>query len=159
MYGERSMHYSNIEYGTNTKTIKRIKKKKGYTEHLPKIVSWYIIIVFLKSCYEDEANISIYNTASEINCVPSVMILTCMCINKTTASVPWGMNQYNIIKTSKKSVITKTSNHKNSTGLYYAYGNKGNFGLINDSITSQYTYQKYKSKFKTKLSQSNNNFI
>ena len=67
------------------------------------------------------------------------------------------MNRYNIIKISKKSVITKASKHSNSTGLYYSYGNKCNFGLIKDSSVSQYIYQIYKSKFQTELSDSNNN--
>ena len=130
------------------KNNKKDKEKEGiywaffWEIDLPKTASRYTISVFPKSCYEDGANIIVYDTASAINDVPSWIILACMCINTTTENVSWGMNQYNILKTSKKSVITKTSNHNNSTDLYYAYGNKGNFWLINNSSVSQRTYKK-----------------
>ena len=31
--GKRIYHYNDIKYGKNVTTIKRIKKKRGYTEH------------------------------------------------------------------------------------------------------------------------------
>ena len=143
-------------------TIRRIRNKRGYTEHFLEIelrtmVSRYIIIVARKRNYTDEANIIICNSSSAKNYVPSGMLLLCLCVDKTKSGVSWGQDHCNIVKASKRSVITAKIKHNNSTGLYYSYGNKGNFGLINDSSVSQYKYWKSKSKFQIKLSKSNNN--
>jgi len=35
--GKRIYHYNDIKYGTNVNTIKRIKNKRGYTEHFLEI--------------------------------------------------------------------------------------------------------------------------
>ena len=162
--GKRIYHYNDIKYGTNVNTIKRIKKKRGYTEHFLEIelrtmVSRYIIIVAPKSNFADEANIIICNSSSAENYAPSGMLLLCLCVDKTKSGVSWGQDHCNIVKASKRSVITSKITHNNSTGLYYSYGNKGNFGLINDSSVSQYTYKKYKSEWRNEMSHSSNNFM
>ena len=41
--------------------------------------------------------------------------------------------------------MTIMSSHFGSTGEYYSFGNKGNFGMIDDSSVGQYACKIYKS--------------
>ena len=83
------------------------------------------------------------------------MILLCYCVHSQKQlqnRCEWGIEEYNIMKSSKRSVITKKNNHNESTGKYYSYGNKGSFDLVDGSSVSQYTYRKYKDDVKNCLS-------
>ena len=41
--------------------------------------------------------------------------------------------------------MSMMSSHFGSNGEYYSFGNKGNFGIIDDSFVVQYAFKKYKS--------------
>lgn len=111
-------HYNDIKYDENVKIIKRIKKKSGYTDNLLKIelqimVSRHILILFARHSYTDEGNIIIFNNTSATNYVPSGLLLSYMWVDKTAAGVSWVQDHYNIVESSKNSVITATKKHKN----------------------------------------------
>lgn len=55
------------------------------------------------------------------------------------------------MKASTNSVITKKNNHNESSGYYYSYGNRGNFGIVDGSSIGQYTYKCLGNNLKTTL--------
>ena len=61
----------------------------------------------------------------------------------------WNESVFKAIKTSKNNVITKKNNHNGSSGYYYSYGNRSNFGMIDGSSVRQYSHKKFKDDVKT----------
>ena len=47
-----------------------------------------------------------------------------------------------MMKRHKNNTVKGKTNHHNSSGLYFSYGNRANFGLINNSSVSQYLNRK-----------------
>ena len=48
--------------------------------------------------------------------------------------------------------MTMQSSHFGSQGEYYSFGNKTNFGMVNDSSLDQYEIKKYRSAMTTRKS-------
>ena len=42
------------------------------------------------------------------------------------------------LKRCKTNIIIARTSHYGSTGLYYSYGNRDNYGMINNSLVTQY---------------------
>ena len=79
-------------------------------------------------------------------------LLLCICVSKVdNNAIEWGQNEWNIIKSSKKNVITKSFKHNDSCGHYYAYGNKGNFGMKGHSSVGQYSFKSRKGNKKQSM--------
>ena len=49
----------------------------------------------------------------------------------------WNESIWKAMKASKNNIITKKKNHNGSSGYYYIYGNKGNFGMVDGSSVGQ----------------------
>lgn len=57
----------------------------------------------------------------------------------------WTDEHYNKLKYSKNNILASSkSKHFNSTGQYYSFGNKGNFGMIGTSSVGIYCSKSYK---------------
>ena len=50
----------------------------------------------------------------------------------------WGREQYDIVKSCKKNIITLANNHHGSCGDYFSWGNKGNYGMKDKSSVGSY---------------------
>ena len=50
----------------------------------------------------------------------------------------WGREQYDIVKSCKKNIMTLGNNHHGSYGEYFSWGNKGNYGMKNKSSVGSY---------------------
>ena len=55
----------------------------------------------------------------------------------------WGLNDAVNIKKCKTNIITGHSTHFGSTGKYYSFGNRANYGMIDKSSITQYVLKKY----------------
>ena len=83
---------------------------------------------------------------------PSGIIVLFMCklqTDKYTTEYTWGQKEANILKTCKNNIITGHSHHFGSSGNYYSYGNRANYGMINNSSVTQYVSKKYSNKERT----------
>ena len=57
----------------------------------------------------------------------------------------WGGDKLNIVKECKTNVIKGNSSHHGSSGNYFSFGNRANYGKINNSSITQYVPKKYMS--------------
>ena len=58
----------------------------------------------------------------------------------------WGNKDALNVKKWKSNIITGYSSHFGSTGNYYSFGNRANYGLIGTSSLTQFTQKKFKCK-------------
>ena len=56
----------------------------------------------------------------------------------------WGPNDAINVKKCKTNIITGHSTHFGSTGKYYSFGNRANYGMIDKSSITQFVHKKYK---------------
>ena len=54
----------------------------------------------------------------------------------------WNASHRDLMRAHKPSIITTEGTHHGSSGDYYSYGNKANFGMVNLSLVAQYTDKK-----------------
>ena len=79
--------------------------------------------------------------------------------NSVKSSYSWDTKDVTMLKRCKNNIITARTSHFGSTGLYFSFGNRGNFGMINNSSVTQYAHKKHRDDLKThKLSRHANNF-
>ena len=69
---------------------------------------------------------------------------------KIKSGYSWAKKDAINIKSCKNNSISAHSNHFSSTGEYFSFSNRGNYGLINNSSVAQFADKKFKSKNKTK---------
>ena len=62
----------------------------------------------------------------------------------------WGQKDAVKIKKWKNNIISKHSTHFGSTGNYYSFGNRANYGMIDQSSLTQFVHKKFKSLTKMK---------
>ena len=67
----------------------------------------------------------------------------------------WGKKDSIFLKRCKQNIISCHSTHYGSTGKYYSFGNRANFGLINNSSITQYVPKKYKNLDRMDISKEN----
>ena len=67
----------------------------------------------------------------------------------TKTSYSWDSDDLVNIKRCKPNIITARTSHYGSTGLYYSYGNRGNYQMMNNSSITQYAHKKYKCPLKS----------
>ena len=71
----------------------------------------------------------------------------------------WGRKEFDILNMCKTSVINGHSSHHGSLGKYYSFGNRANYGMIENSSITQYVSKKYSSTSKTQDAEENANVI
>lgn len=77
---------------------------------------------------------------------PSGIVVLCMIkLERETIKTQylWGPDDARNIKTCKTNIITAHSTHFGSTGQYYSFGNRANYGMIGKSSITQYVNKKY----------------
>ena len=92
-------------------------------------------------------------------CGSGYLLLSLCVMNKKEKEslYSWGKDECDILRFSKKNIITKTNNHNMSLGEYYSFGNKGSYdnGNVNNSSVGQYANKKYKNKYRQQSSDIN----
>ena len=82
---------------------------------------------------------------------PSGVVVLCMVKlerEKIASQYLWGLQDTVNIKKWKNNIITGHSTHFGSTGNYYSFGNRANYGLIDKSSLTQFAHKKFKSESK-----------
>ena len=67
---------------------------------------------------------------------PSGAIVLCIAVIESRSkdhTNTWGEEELHTLKQCKPNIVTKTTQHFGSSGLIYSFGNRGNFGMINNS--------------------------
>ena len=70
----------------------------------------------------------------------------------TKSSYSWDAKDVAKLKQCKSNIITARTSHFGSTGLYFSYGNRGNYGMVNNSSVTQYAHKKFKNQQKSQKS-------
>ena len=82
---------------------------------------------------------------------PSGVVVLCMVKlerEKIASQYLWGLKDAVNIKKWKNNIITGHSTHYGSSGNYYSFGNRANYGLIDKSSLTQFAHKKFKSETK-----------
>ena len=93
------------------------------------------------------------NTNDISNYKPSGILVLLMVKLKSTlvkSQYSWGQKDAVEIKKWKNNIISKHSTHFGSTGNYYSFGNRANYGMIDQSSLTQFVHKKFKSLTKMK---------
>ena len=164
--------YNIIKYGDNVKTMKKKSKIDGeqtvYSKDikLAEMKGKYLFITGDKKDYMHDPNIFCIDTTTRCDCnngndgkyKPSGVVVLCIITlnyqkNKTGWS--WGKQHYDLVRKSKHDLMGGSASHFGSEGKYYSFGNKGNYGMKNDSSVGQYTNRQYKDASKMLMSNVN----
>ena len=82
---------------------------------------------------------------------PSGVVVLCMCVlnyQRNNTGWSWGKSHYDLVRQSKNNLMAGMASHFESEGKYYSFGNKGSYGMINNSSVGQYANRKYKDESK-----------
>ena len=92
-----------------------------------------ILIDGMEGCQHHNEN----NTTSKMS---GYVILAVMHLDKSLDKFgfKWGREQYEVVKSCKKNIMTLANNHHGSCGEYFSWGNKGNYGMKNKSSVGSY---------------------
>ena len=107
---------------TSTKDLSELIRKRSV-----------ILIDGMAGCQDD-------NETSTTKYMSGYVVLGIMHLDKSMdkSGLQWGIDQYNIIKSCKKNIMTAANNHHGSCGEYFSWGNKGNCGMQNNSSVRSY---------------------
>ena len=168
------VQYKTVQYGTNL-----LKKRKQCITNDKKI-HWKEISIgntggyfFLITTKEDvmklydnilivDGSCKVCDDSIDNTDHPSGMVILLYCKMQNNVSgrgYRWGPHQAKFCKLTKENVISKDANHHGSEGEYYSFGNKANYGMIDQSSLALYTYKKYKNSISNELSELNANII
>ena len=82
---------------------------------------------------------------------PLRVVVLCFCVlnrqKKNTGQV-WGRNHLKLIRQIKSNLMGSIGSHFYSEGLYYSYGNKGSYVMIDNSSVGQYLNKSYDDQVK-----------
>ena len=89
-----------------------------------------ILIDSMEGCQNGKAS----NAKSKIL---DYVLLAVMQLDKTLDRLgfKWGREQYEIVKSCKKNIMTLVNNHHGSCGEYFSWGNKGNYGMKDNFLS------------------------
>ena len=82
---------------------------------------------------------------------PSGAIVLCIAVIESRSkdhTNTWGEEEIHTLTQWKPNIVTKTTQHFGSSGLIYSFGNRGNFGMIDNSSITTYANRKFKNKAK-----------
>ena len=161
-----TLSYSSVTYGANIILKRKCCESNGKSLHwkrpqLKNIKGGYILIVGDKlELMETNDDLIVVDGSSQENdhksindrYKPSGKVILSLCKlhqqhNNTYFS--WGKSEAKLLKKSKHNVMKGHSSHFGSTGDYYSFGNRANYGMINNSSVTQYVSKKYTSGKKT----------
>ena len=141
--------YEKIIYGRNI----RVRRKEGENRIIPKVMKkkFFLITTNKEQCLEISSNtkfVSNNDTCKSDKAIKkSGTVLLAFChVNPQgqCGSKKWGYNDYSKLRSCKKNVISKHTNHFHSKGCYYSFGNKAMFQCKDNSSVSVYGNKKNK---------------
>ena len=141
--------YEKIIYGRNI----RVRRKEGENRIMPKVMKkkYFLTTTNKEECLEISSNtkfVSNNDTCKSDKAIKkSGTVLLAFChVNPQgqCGSKNWGYNDYSKLKSCKKNVISKHTNHFHSKGCYYSFGNKAMFQCKDNSSVSVYGNKKNK---------------
>ena len=145
--GRTEVYYSKIEYGKHVTVMKRKSISNDKSIKLKEVnistkkVNYFIITTEKTAVLRDKLNLIIDATHQAENHQSSGKIFLCVCIynhQKDRIGWTWGKDHYTAIDNSKPNMLIGDSKNFESTGKYYSYGNKGAFGMVDNTSVSQY---------------------
>ena len=164
--------YNIIKFGDNVKTMKKKSKQSGeqilYSKDikLAEMKGKYVYITGDKKYYLHDPNIFYINTTARCDYnnrndgkyKPSGVVVLCVitlnCQQQKT-DWNWGKQHYDLVRKCKNDLMGGSASHYGSEGKYYSFGNKGNYGMKDNSSVGQYTNRQYKDSSKMLMSNVN----
>ena len=137
------VRYEKITYGWNI----RVRRKEGENRIIPKVMkkNYFLITTNKEQCLEISSNtkfVSNNDTCKSDKAIKKsgTVVLAFCHVNPQgqCGSKNWGYNDFLKLKSCKKSVIGKHTNHFHSKGYYYSFGNKAMFKCKDDTSVSVY---------------------
>ena len=164
--------YDKVTIGSNISTIRRkfISNKKRLQCKIPllsRIKGSFLAIVGKKDdilatnnkvLVVDGSSQELGNNENNKGYKASGMVLLCLVTlkkDRNETGYTWGKREATFLKSCKSNIMTGRSHHFSSTGNYYSYGNRDNFGRVHNSTITQYVSKKYASIDKTKVAKEN----
>ena len=65
----------------------------------------------------------------------------------------WRKDKTIVVRKCKTNIIKGNSSHQGSSGNYYSFGNRADYGITNDSSITQYILKNYKSDLSLRISE------
>ena len=155
------LKYSNVVFGNNLCLRKRSCKCKGKLLRwkapiLQNVSGGYCMIVCEKKEIllhdpnlmvmdgsqqtEEEETVSKYQGSGFL-----VLFLGKLQRDSGVSKYVWAKDKINMVKECKTNIIKGNSSHHGSSGNYFSFGNRANYGVINTSSITQYIPKKYRS--------------
>ena len=164
--------YEKVIFGSNISTIRRqfLSNNKRIQCKIPllsRIKGSFLAIVGKKDellatnnkvLVVDGSSQELGNNENNRSYKPSGMVLLCLVTfkkEKKEKGYTWGKREADFLKSCKSNIMTGRSHHFSSSGNYYSYGNRANFGRVDNSTITQYVSRKYTSVDKTKVAKEN----
>ena len=154
--------YTNIHYGANIKYSSVCSKSNG------KVIRWkeitweqmkgryFLVIITIQECLKSVKDTFIVGTSNaDFNYELSFGIIVLSICNlgiKSHIGRSQSRGEYESIRRCKENIIQGQSQQRGSTGYFYAFGNKANYGIVNDSSIVPGVNITYKTKEKTGMS-------
>ena len=164
--------YNKITYGKNIKKPKRrqcmsLGKQLHYKQ--PAIANmdggYFFITTQKKDILQLNKDVLIVDGSSQTTgkgnggkyCPSGIVILMfCKLQNiKQAKGYKWGSHQAKFLKVTKNNIMDCHSSHFGSTGSYYSFGNRGNYGMIDGSSVASYATKSYKNERRNTLTKIN----
>ena len=153
---ENKWFYSSIVFGENI----RISKKKYGDSKILNVKELNILevngnYVMITTTIDDARKCNRNVIIIDTSCRPSfkatgVLVLLVAIVDRTKRNgIFWNKSIHQQLMQCKPNIITKGgSNHFDSRGYIYSFGNKGSYGMINNSSVDMYATRKFKDKLK-----------
>ena len=169
------MKYSTVKFGEKLHLQKHIYRSKGKTIHckrllLKNIRGGFCMIVGEKTeLMLHNPNLMIADgSGSEKECDSDrqykgsgyvMMFLGRLQRQTDISKYLWGKEKTGVVRYCKSNIIKGNSSHHGSSGNYFSFGNRANYGLLNRSSVTQYVPKKYRSNKASKASQLDAEFM
>ena len=162
LYMDGMVSYKNVAYGKNLvfsmqkgkvskdlghdiKALQLNQMKGNYSiivadkDEIANIPAMQNVIVFpqgRRNAWNDEGDGKYICSGKLVLCVASLRK------QNNNNSLCWKRHHFIALRRSKRSVIDAHNNHHGSTGYHFSFGNKGNYGMIDQSSIAQYATKK-----------------
>ena len=152
---DRVTRYSSIEYGSNVKRSRRnmsvdSEGKCKFNEINLSEMKGNMVMITTNTHEAIRLNkdAMFVDTFSKGNSIASGIVVLCIVVfdkKKDELMEEWDQIHHDKLRSCRNNIVVNgKSNHFNSTGYGYSFGNKGFYGMINNSSVSTYAHKKYK---------------
>ena len=144
----KNLLYNDVQYGKNIKLFRKRIVSNGkqicWNEiNLPQMKFGYCILkTDIKEVAGDDGVININSSICDES--PSGVLVLVVVFQKTqncNECRKWGKEYYAALRYAKYNTATGTTKHFESAGYVCSYGNKGNYGMIDNSSVAQYVHK------------------